>query len=98
MASESDTIIATLRKEKNYLQNEFGVVTLGLFGSYARKQEVGESDVDILVELRQPRFDWLAGLKLYLEEKLNKKVDLIRKTAHLKKDFLKLIQQDLINV
>ena len=36
-----------------------------------------ESDVDILVELAEPTFDHYMDLKFYLEEILNRSVDLV---------------------
>ena len=47
---------------------------IALFGSYARGNAGKDSDVDILVTLTKPGiFHMLAGLLIYLEEKLNKK-------------------------
>lgn len=55
----------------------FGVSRIGLFGSYARGVERQESDVDVLVEFNQKSFDNYMGLKFFLEELFNKKVDLV---------------------
>ena len=66
-------IIDFLKSEKTFLSNEFGVVNIGLFGSFAKGEQTADSDIDILVELKEPRFDWLAGLKIYLEHNFEKK-------------------------
>jgi len=66
-------IIDFLKSEKTFLSNEFGVVNIGLFGSFAKGEQTADSDIDILVELKEPRFDWLAGLKIYLEQSFEKK-------------------------
>ena len=48
-----------------------------LFGSYARGEQTSESDIDLLVELREPigMFKFL-DLEEYLETIFNKKIDL----------------------
>jgi len=57
---------------------EAGVKKAQLFGSYARGEEKRNSDIDILVEMKRSStlFD-LVELNGKLEEKLNKKVDLL---------------------
>jgi len=54
------------------------IVRAGIFGSYARGETKKRSDVDILVEIDKKTglFDFV-GIKLELEEKLGKKVDLL---------------------
>lgn len=50
-----------------------------LFGSVVRKEDKKGSDVDILIKFEKndkSLFD-LSGLKIELEEKLNKKVDIL---------------------
>ena len=91
-------IINTIKTEKPYLQSEFGVKEIALFGSYARGYEQPGSDVDILVDLEKPSYSMLMGLYIYLEKKLNTKVDIIRKGAHLSDKFLNQISKDLIYV
>lgn len=57
-----------------------GVVFIGLFGSYAKKNHRPDSDIDLMVEFQKGKkyslFD-LGGIKMDLEDKLKKRVDLI---------------------
>lgn len=55
-----------------------GVIKAALFGSCARGEAKKRSDVDILVKLEEGKslFDFV-GLKIELEEKLGRKVDLL---------------------
>jgi len=59
-------IIDILKADKAFLKKEFGVINIGLFGSYAKDNQKTDSDIDILVELEEPRFEWFAGLQIYL--------------------------------
>ncbi len=54
------------------------VVRAAIFGSTARGEANKKSDIDILIKYKGQKslFD-LAGLKIELEEKLGKKVDLV---------------------
>ena len=88
-------ILETLRKEKSYLQENFGLVSIGLFGSYAKGKETPDSDIDVLVELTEPRFNFLAGLQIHLERKLGKPVELIRKRKGLSERFLRRIERSI---
>lgn len=98
MLLSKNTIIETLKTEKPYLQKEFGVDEIGLFGSYARGEQNENSDIDILVKLRQPKYLWLAGLHLFLEEKFGKKVELVRLGDYLGERFLNRIKNDIVYV
>ena len=60
-------IIELLRDEKANLQEKFDLISIALFGSHAKGAEGPGSDVDLLVELSEARFDSLAGLQIYLE-------------------------------
>ena len=64
-------IIGILKKNK--------VVRAGIFGSYARGDQKKDSDVDILVEIKDPNMSLLGftGLKFDLEDAIGKKVDLV---------------------
>ncbi|HAO22322.1 MAG TPA: toxin-antitoxin system toxin subunit [Desulfobacteraceae bacterium] len=96
MNSYTEEIIKSLRADKDFLADKFGMVNIGIFGSYVSGNQNSESDIDILVELKEPRFDWLAGLQLYLEKKFDKKIDLIRKSGKFKSRFIESIEKEVI--
>ena len=88
-------ILELLRREKPFLRRKFGVLSIGLFGSYVKDTQGPESDEDLLVELTEPRFDFLAGLQIYLENKIGKPVELIRKRPGLSERILKRITSQI---
>jgi len=65
------------------LLKEYGVVRAGIFGSYARGEEKKASDIDILVEIKNPEMSLLDFIKLKhkIEELLKIKVDLVEYDA-----------------
>jgi uncharacterized protein len=91
-------IIDTLHKDKPFLEKNFGLSSIGLFGSYAKGTQKSNSDIDLLVELQEPRFDLLAGLQIYLENRLGRSVEMIRKRKGLSKQFLRRIEKDILYV
>jgi len=88
-------ILDILRAEKSYLREQFGLLSVGLFGSFAKGTQGSESDVDLLVELEEPRFDFLVGIQLHLEEKIGKHVELIRKRPGLSERFLRRVEESI---
>jgi len=68
------------RVEENGSQiKEYGIRRIGLFGSYVKDKQRRRSDVDILVEFESgmKTFDNYMGLKFFLEDLLECKVDLV---------------------
>ncbi|MFY9309672.1 MAG: nucleotidyltransferase family protein [Bacteroidia bacterium] len=91
-------IITSIKAEKLYLQEHFGVEEIALFGSYARGEENKDSDLDILVKMRKKTLRNYIGIIDYLQDKLKVKVDLVTKHDHLSERFLRLITKDIIYV
>jgi predicted nucleotidyltransferase len=77
----AENILKVLNEKKEIIRQRFGVKSIGLFGSWVRKQASPASDIDLLVEFDQPSFDKYMDLKFYLEDLLGKPVDLVLKTA-----------------
>lgn len=92
----ANEILNFLRAEKTFLNQKFGVVDIGLFGSFISGQSRPDSDIDLIVELKEPRFEWLAGLHVYLENKFNRKIELIRKSRHINQHFTKRVEKEII--
>lgn len=80
--SELELLIKKLKDIKPTLQDQYGLTSIGLFGSYARGEQKKGSDVDVLVEFQEPvgllKF---VSLKYYLSELTGKEVDLVTKAA-----------------
>ena len=87
-----------LANHKQELKEKYGVTKIGLFGSYIRGNENENSDIDIAVEITsENKFRSFFGLKKYLEEKFNKRVDLGIET-NLKPIAKKYILKEIIYV
>lgn len=60
-------------------KNSFGILKIGLFGSFAKDEQKEDSDIDILVSLDEEK-DIIANLfklKEYLESEFKHKIDII---------------------
>ena len=91
-----DDILNELSKNKSYIEQNFEVDKIGLFGSYAKDKQTEDSDIDIYVEFKHKTFDNLAGLWNYLEELYHKKIDLFHKHKNNNKVIISNIQKDVI--
>ena len=89
-------ILNELSKNKSYIEQNFEVDKIGLFGSYAKGKQTEDSDIDIYVEFKHKTFDNLAGLWNYLEELYHKKIDLYHKHKNNNKVIISNIQKDVI--
>lgn len=71
-----------LRPELPLLSQRYKVESLGLFGSYVRNQQKPESDLDVLVSIREaPTLLKFIELENHLSDLLRVKVDLVMKEA-----------------
>ena len=93
-----ESIIESIKQEKPYLQEKFGVEEIGLFGSYARGEEVSDSDIDILVKMDTKTLKNYFSLLDYLEKKFQKKIDLVTRHANLSERFTRMINKDIVYV
>ncbi len=91
-------ITATIEALKPQLKERFKVKTIGVFGSYVHGEQTPKSDVDVLVEFKEPvgLFEFMA-LEFYLSDVLGVKVDLVSKKA-LKPNIGKRILEEVIIV
>ena len=71
-------VLARLRAFKESRQAEYGLSSLGVFGSFARGQAQEESDVDVVFETSEPNLFRTSRMKQELEELLARRVDVVR--------------------
>jgi uncharacterized protein len=73
--------LAFLWQHEPAIKKQFGVATIGIFGSFVRGEEQPDSDVDVLVTFRkgQKTFENYRGCRFYLEDLFGRKVDLVMK-------------------
>lgn len=92
-----DEIKNILTQHKEELVDRYKVKEIGIFGSYIRGEQEVESDVDILVEFKEPIGLKFTELAEVLESILGVKVDLVSKGA-IKPNRWRYIKEDLVYV
>ena len=70
-------ITKILQEQREYLHTEFGVVKMGLFGSYGRGTAQADSDIDLVIEFARPIGFRFVELAEYLERLLGAPVDIL---------------------
>jgi predicted nucleotidyltransferase len=77
-AIDRDRILAALREFKRDHAWEYRILSIGLFGSFARGDAREDSDVDIVFSTDEPNLFRTARMKQALESLLARHVDVIR--------------------
>jgi hypothetical protein len=75
VAWTAESILQTLAAHRETLYR-LGARKLGLFGSYARGEQMPDSDMDFVVTLARPSFDDFMDIQLFLENLFRCKIDL----------------------
>ena len=88
-------MLQVIRGERSELAGRFTVLRIGVFGSFARGNVHPDSDVDIIVELKEPTFDNYMDLKFYLEDILHHPVDLVLHDA-VKPRLKRIIEREVV--
>jgi predicted nucleotidyltransferase len=96
MLLNRETILKFLKEHKEMFQSKYQIKKLGLFGSYAKGEENHQSDIDILVDMPSS-FDLYYDLKEFLEEALNRSIDLGLEKS-MRAFILDSIQEEIIYV
>ena len=75
--------LAFLSQHKSDIEKQFFVTKLGIFGSVARNEAQQHSDLDVLVEFepKAKTFDNFMHLAFFLEEVLNRRVEVVTPEA-----------------
>jgi predicted nucleotidyltransferase len=87
----------TLGKHKEHLFSDYPIKSLAIFGSYARREQKEESDLDLLVEFNDKIGMRFIDLADELEKLIGFKVDLVSRKG-IKDKYYQKIQSDLTYV
>lgn len=87
-------ILSVLKPE---LISKYYVSSIGLFGSVVRNDFTANSDIDIIVTFNRPVGMEFIDLANELEEKLDRKVDLVSKNG-VKEKYYQIIEPQIIYV
>ncbi len=92
-----EEVQSVLKQLKPQLMSKYGVSSLGLFGSIVRDDFTDQSDIDIVVEFSKPIDTDFFDLADELEEKLNRKVDLVSRNG-IKPRYYEAIEPEILYV
>jgi len=93
----TNEVISILRSIKPYLQREYAVSTLGLFGSFSTGNYTDSSDVDILIDFERPIGVEFIDVSYFLEKEFSRKVDVVSLKG-IKEKYFKEIEKDIVYV
>ena len=81
-ALDTQELLSKLKALKPTIIAQYRAREIRLFGSFVRGEQKANSDIDLLVEFTEDAdlFD-LIGVSLFLEEKLQRKVDVVPRWA-----------------
>ena len=81
--TSKEYILSVMKQHKKELQN-FGIIRIGLFGSYAREEQSEKSDIDILIEFEPEKENFDNYMSAYdMLENLfnNEKIEIVTKNG-----------------
>jgi len=93
-----DSALTELVKCKKELEDKYGILRLGVFGSVARNEAGDESDIDVVVQLDKPDLFTIAGIKYDLEDRLHKQVDVVTYSSGMNKVLKNRIDKEALYV
>jgi predicted nucleotidyltransferase len=91
-------ILAFLNQNRKIFRDDYHIVRIGFFGSYARGDQKITSDIDLLVEFEdnvENLYDLKLQIKEFFQKKLNLEVDICRE-KYIKPRMKKSILEEVI--
>jgi len=97
-AMEQSEILIKLEQYKKNNQGKYRFSKIGIFGSVAKGTAGEKSDIDIVIEQKEPDLFLLGTIKTDLEDEFGRKVDIIRIRKEMNVFLRKRIEQEAIYV
>lgn len=98
MVYTKSDIIDGLRRFKEQNGEKYGILALGLYGSYAREEQRPGSDIDVAVLLVRPSFFNLIPMEEEMQRSIAKEINLISLGLSSDSKFRKRIEKDIVYV
>jgi predicted nucleotidyltransferase len=95
---DKNTALQILANFQEEYGSRYGILSLGLFGSTARDAATENSDVDVVVSLKEPNLFTLSRIRMELEEQLHRHVDIVGYRERMNPFLKERIQQDVCYV
>jgi hypothetical protein len=95
---KQEAALGILRQFKSEFEEQYGITSLGLFGSVARREMTETSDVDIVVCMKNPNLFRLVHVKETLEDALHERVDIVHYRERMNAFLKSRIDQEAIYV
>lgn len=93
-----DQIIAFLRDFKTRYGDQYGIISLGVFGSVAHGDIREDSDIDIYVTTKTPDPFVLVHVRDDIQRRLNRRVDIVRFRERMNPFLKRRIEKEGVNV
>lgn len=90
-------VLNYLSSHKERFYKDFGVVKIGLFGSFARDQATQSSDIDLVIEMNPKSLEKRIAFKKLVESDLNRSLD-VGYLSTLRSFIAKEVAKDIIYV
>lgn len=88
-------ILSLLKVYYTYNKDRLGIEKLGLFGSYVRGEETPDSDIDIVVSLKESTLYRYAEIAGQLQNIFGRKIDLISLKSSLPESFKEQLAKEV---
>lgn len=96
--ADREAVLRELATLKPQLEARYGVTRIGVFGSAARDELRKDSDIDIVVEMKEPDLFYLVHIKETLEEEFGHPVDIIHFRERMNEFLKQRIQREALYV
>ena len=91
-------VLQQLEEYKKNNADKYGILALGIFGSFARNQAVESSDVDIVIKMKTPDPFIVVHIKEELEGQLHMPVDIVRIRENMNRSLKGRIESEAVYV
>ena len=98
MLIKRDKILKLLKAYKSQNSEQYGILALGIFGSYARGHASKNSDIDVVIETKTPDLLMISHIRQDLESQFNTHVDIVRQRESMNPLLKKCIERDVVYV